>query len=131
VEGGRLVTSVKELLEDARRLDLSITKGRFRLGDLIETLGRELPAVANLHDRLAIDLELERNIITEAWLTAAAFPAATRCPGLPWASYVILRFHPARHELADCAEREGWDQARLERELSVWFVVHHGERTDH
>jgi hypothetical protein len=102
----RLVASVEELLEEARQLDLSSTQSRFRLGDLIEALGRELPAVADLHDRLAIDLQLDRGTLTEAWFVAGAFPSATRRSGLPWASYVILRFHPERHELADRAARE-------------------------
>jgi hypothetical protein len=121
----RLVAAVEELLEEARQLDLASTEGRFRLGDLIEALGRTLPAVADLHDRLAIDLELDRDTVIEAWFVASAFPPATRRPGLPWASYVILRFHPERHELADRAAREGWDQAHLQQALSARFAAHH------
>jgi hypothetical protein len=120
-----LVAAVEELLEEARQLDLASTGGRFRLGDLTEALGRELPAVADLHDRLAIDLELDRDTLTEAWFVASAFPLATRRPSLPWASYVLLRFHPERHELAERAAREGWDQARLQQELSIHFIAHH------
>jgi hypothetical protein len=119
------VAAVEELLDEARQLDLATTEGCFRLGDLTEALSRELPAVADLHDRLAIDLALDRNTLTEAWFVASAFPSATRRLGLPWASYVILRFHPERHELADRAAREGWDQARLLRELSARLAAHH------
>jgi hypothetical protein len=36
-----------------------------------------------------------------------------------------LRFHPARHELADQAAREGWNQDRLGRELAAWFATRH------
>jgi hypothetical protein len=121
----RLVAAVEELLEEARQLDLASTEGRFRLGDLIEALGREFPAVADLHDRVAINLELDRDTITEVWFVASAFPPATRHPGLPWASYVLLRFHPERHEVADRAAREGWDQARLLREVSARLAAHH------
>jgi hypothetical protein len=120
-----LVASVEELLEEARQLDLASTEGRFRLGDLIEALGREFPAVADLHDRLAIDLGLDRDTITQAWFVASAFPPATRHPGLPWASCVLLRFHPERHELAHRAAREGWDQARLREELSARLAAHY------
>jgi hypothetical protein len=117
--------SVEELLQEARRLDLSHAEGHFRLGDLAEELCRALPAVADVLDRLAIDLEVDRDTITDAWWAAAAFPPATRRPGLPWASYLLLRFHPQRHELADLAARQGWDQARLQRELAARFPVHH------
>jgi hypothetical protein len=58
------VESLEELLE-ARRLDLASVEGRFRLGDLAEALSRELPAVANLLDRLALDLKVERDTVTE------------------------------------------------------------------
>lgn len=60
---------------------------RFRLGDLAEALHHELPAVADLADRLAIDLEVDRDTITQAWFVASAFPPATRRPSLPWATY--------------------------------------------
>jgi hypothetical protein len=120
-----LVAAVEVFLEEARQLDLARTEGRFRLGDLIGALGRELPAVADLHDRLAIDLELDRDTITEAWFVASAFPPATRHPGLPWASCVLLRFHPERHEMAHRATREGWDQARLREELSARLAAHY------
>ena len=98
---GGLVASVEEFLEEARRLDLSGTEGRFRLGEIVEALRRQLPATADLHDRLAMDLEVDRDTITEAWFVAAAFPPATRRSGLPWTTYLILRFHPERHELVD------------------------------
>jgi hypothetical protein len=119
------VASVQELLKEARRLDLSSTQGCFRLGDLAEALHHELPAVADLADRLAIDLEVDRDVITQAWFVASAFPPATRHSGLPWATYVSLRFHPARHELADQAARQGWNQDRLGQELAAWFSTHH------
>jgi hypothetical protein len=115
------VASVRELLKEARRLDLSSTEGCFRLGDLAEALHRELPAVADLADRLAIDLEVDRDTITQAWFVASAFPPPTLRPGLAWATSVSLRFHPARHELADQAAREGWNQDRLGQELAAWF----------
>jgi hypothetical protein len=117
------VTSVQDLLKEARRLDLLSTEGRLRLGDLAEALHHELPEVVDLTDRLALDLEVDRDTITETWFVASAFPPATRRNGLPWAFYVILRLHPARHELADRAAREGWDQARLEGELAAWFAA--------
>jgi hypothetical protein len=118
------MASVEELLEEARRLDLSSTEGRFRLGEIAEALGRKLPAVADLPDRLALDLEVDRETITEAWFVAAAFPPTTRRPGLPWSSYLLLRFHPERHELVDRAASAGWDQARIQRELSARFSTH-------
>jgi len=127
---GGLVASVEELLEEARRLDLSSTEGRFRLGDLAEALGRELPVVADLHDRLAIDLEVDQDTITDAWFVAAAFPPNTRRPGLSWSSYLLLRFHPERHELVDRAASAGWDQARIQRELSARFATHHRSPPD-
>jgi hypothetical protein len=113
------------LLKEARRLDLSSTAGRFRQGELAEALRREHPAAADLFDRLAIDLKVDRDTITEAWFVASAFPPAARRPGLPWTTYLILRFHPERHELVDRAASAGWDQARIQRELSVRFAAHH------
>ena len=80
------MASVEELLEEARRLDLSGTEGRFRLGEIVEALRRQLPAAADLHDRLAIDLEVDRDTITEAWFVASAFPpppAGPACRGPP------------------------------------------------
>jgi hypothetical protein len=125
-DGRRRVALVEELLEEARHLDLASAEGRFRLGDLAEALGRELPVVvADLHNRLTLDLEVDRDTVTEAWLMASAFPPATRRPGQPWAHYVLLRFHPARHEVLDRAAVEGWDQARLEQELAARFAAHH------
>jgi hypothetical protein len=50
------VTPVHDLLKEARRLDLSSTEGRLRLGDLAEALHHELPEVVDLTDRLALDL---------------------------------------------------------------------------
>jgi hypothetical protein len=120
--------SVQELLREARQLDLSSTQGRCRLGDLAEALHHELPEVADLADRLAVDLKVDRDVITQAWFVASAFPPPTRRPGLPWATYVSLRFHPARHELADRCAREHWDQARLGQELAAWFATHHHDR---
>jgi ketopantoate reductase len=79
-KGATRVASVEEHLEEARRLDLASTQGRFRLGDLTEALSRELPAVADLLGRLAIDLEVDRDTITESWFVAAAFPPATAAP---------------------------------------------------
>jgi len=125
------VTPVHDLLKEARRLDLSSTKGRLRLGDLAEALHHELPEVVDLTDRLALDLEVDRDTTTQAWFVASAFPPATRPPGLPWAFYVILRLHPARHELADRAAREGWDQARLEGELAAWFAARDKRGPEH
>jgi hypothetical protein len=119
------VASVQELLTEARRLDLSSTEDRLRLGDLAEALRRVHPAAADLFDRLAIDLEVDRDTITEAWFVASAFPPATRHSGPPWTIYLILRFHPERHELLDRAASAGWDQARIQQELSVRFAAHH------
>jgi hypothetical protein len=124
------VASVQELLKEARRLDVSSTEGRFRLGDLAEALHHELPEVVDLADRLAIDLEVDRDTIVEAWFVAGAFPPETRRPGLSWTTYVSLRFHPARHELADRAAREGWDQERLGRELAAWFAARFPARSE-
>jgi hypothetical protein len=124
------VATVEQLLQEARRLDLASTEGRFRLGDLAEALRRALPAVADLLERLAIDLEVDRDTVTEAWFVAAAFPPASRRPGLPWATYLLLRFHPERHDLVDRAAAAGWDQARLQRELSARFAAHHRSPPD-
>lgn len=121
---------VKEHLEEARRLDLVSTEGRFRLGDIAEVLRHELSEVVDLHDSLAIDLEVDRDIISEAWFVASAFPPTTRHPGLPWASYVLLRFHPEQHELAARAARESWDQARLEGELAAWFAARYNPQPE-
>jgi hypothetical protein len=126
---GGLVASVEELLEEARRLDLSSTKSRFRLGEIVEALRRQLPA-ADLHDRLAIDLEVDRDTITEAWFVASAFPPATRRSDLPWTTYLILRFHPERHELVDRAASAGWDQTRIHQELTARFTSHHRSLPD-
>jgi hypothetical protein len=130
-EGRRLVATVEQLLWEARRLDLASTEGRFRLGEVAEALRRQLPAATDLFDRLALDLEADRDTITEAWFVASAFPPATRRPGLPWSSYLLLRFHPDRHKLVDRAASAGWDQARLQRELSARFTAHHRRPPDH
>ena len=58
--------SVQELLRGPARATLSNTQSRLRLGDLVEALDRELPAVADLAVRLAIDLEVDQDIITRA-----------------------------------------------------------------
>ena len=79
------MTPVQDLLKEARRLDLSSAEGRLRLGDLAEALHHELPEVVDLADRLALDLEVDRDTITQAWFVASAFLPATRRPGLPWA----------------------------------------------
>jgi hypothetical protein len=73
--------------------------------------------------RLAIDLEVDRDTLTEAWFVAAAFPPASRRPALPWATYLLLRFHPERHDPVDRAAAAGWNQARLQRELSARFAA--------
>jgi hypothetical protein len=124
------VASVQELLKEAHRLDVSSTEGRFRLGDLAEALHHELPEVVDLANRLAIELEFDRDTITQSWFVAGAFPPATRRPGLSWTIYVSLRFHPARHELADRAAREGWDQERLGQELAAWFAARYPSRPE-
>jgi hypothetical protein len=129
-EGRRLVVAVEELLQEARWLDLSRPEGRFRLGEIAEALRRKLPAATDLFDRLAIDLEVDRDTITEAWFVASAFPSATRRLGLPWSSYQILRFHPERHELVDRAASAGWDQARIQQELSARLAAHHPSPPD-
>jgi hypothetical protein len=70
------VASVQELLRGPARATLSNTESRFRLGDLVEALDRELPAVADLAVRRAIDLEVDQDIITPGLLIASAFPPA-------------------------------------------------------
>jgi hypothetical protein len=55
---------------------LSTTESRLRLGDLVEALDRELPAIADLAVRLVIDLEVDQDIITPGLLVARAFPPA-------------------------------------------------------
>jgi hypothetical protein len=99
-------------------------------GDITEALSRELPAAADVLDRLAIDLAVDPNTITAAWFVATAFPPPTRPPSLPWATYLILRLHPERHELVDRAASAGWDQARLQQELSARFAAHHRSPPD-
>ena len=61
---------------------------------------------------------------------AAASPPTTRRSGLPWTVYLILRFHPQRHELVDRAASAGWDQARIQQELSARFAAHHRSPPD-
>lgn len=124
------MASVRELLQEARRLDLSSAESRFRLGELVEALRRGLPAVADLHERLALDLGLDRDTLIEAWYVASSFPPATRRPGLTWSTYVILRYHPERHDLADRTARKSWDQARLEEELTAWFAARYSPRPE-
>ena len=118
------MASVEELLEEARRLDLSSTESRFRLGEIVEAMRRQLPAAADLHDRLAIDLEVDRDTITQAWFAASAFPPTTRRSDLAWTTYLILRFHPECHELIDRAASAGWDQTRIQEELTARFTAH-------
>src|SRR5215211_6141280 len=96
----------------------------------VEALRRQLPAATDLHDRLAVDLEVDRDTITEAWFVASAFPPATRRSGLPWTTYLILRFHPERHELVDRAASAGWDQTRIQQELSARFTARHRSGPD-
>jgi hypothetical protein len=86
--------SAEELLQEARWLDLSRPEGRFRLGDLAEALRRELPAAADLLDRLAIEREVERHTLTESWFVAARFrrpPAVPTCRGPDTSSYGSTR----------------------------------------
>jgi hypothetical protein len=115
------VPSLEALIQEARTLDLSSIDGRFRLGDLAEVMRREY-AAGDLFERLGIDLEVDPREITDAWYVATAFPPHTRYPGLPWKVYFILRYHSERHELVSLAARHGWDQARVERELSTRFT---------
>ena len=56
------MASGQELLRGPARATLSSTEGRLRLGDLVEALDYELPAVADLALRLAIDLEVDQDI---------------------------------------------------------------------
>jgi hypothetical protein len=119
------VTAFETLLQEARGLDLARTDDRFRLGELAEAMRRDHPA-GDLFERLAIDLETDPGEVTEAWYVATAFPPATRRPGLPWQIYLILRYHPDRHELVSLAARHSWDQARVERELADRFATQLG-----
>jgi hypothetical protein len=59
---------------------------------------------------------------------AAAFPPATRRRGVPWSTFLTLRFHPERHELVDRAADAGWSQEQVERELSDRFAARHRAR---
>jgi hypothetical protein len=52
---------------------LSSTESRLRLGDLVEALDRELPAVADLAVRLAIDLRSTRTSLPRACSSPARF----------------------------------------------------------
>ena len=124
------MVAVEQLLDEARRLDLASTEGRFRLSDLTEAIRHEFGNIVDLHDRLTTDLQINRDTITETWFVASALPPVTRRPGQPWVVYMILRFHPDRHELIDRAAREGWDQARLEHELAAWFASHQHRRPE-
>jgi hypothetical protein len=58
------VASVQELLRGLPARRCRTPRAAFRLGDLVEALDRELPAVADLAVRLAIDLEVDQDIIT-------------------------------------------------------------------
>ncbi len=113
------------LLQEARGLDLARVDDRFRLGELAEAMRHDHPA-DDLFERLAIDLEADPGEVTEAWYVAMAFPPATRRPRLPWEIYLILRYHPERHELVSLAARHSWDQARVERELADRFATQLG-----
>jgi hypothetical protein len=124
-KGATWVASVEEHLEEARRLDLASTQGRFRLGDLTEALSRELPAVADLLGRLAIDLELDRDTITESWFVATAFPAR-HPPSRPRLGQLRgLAVSPCSPRAGRPRRIRGWGQARLDREVSAWFAAHH------
>ena len=56
---------------------------------------------------------------------------ATRRSGLKWTTYLILRFHPERHELVDRAASADWDQARIQQELSARFAAHYRSPPGH
>jgi hypothetical protein len=53
------VASVQEVLRGLPARRCRAPEGRFRLGDLVEALDRELPAIADLAVRRAIDLEVD------------------------------------------------------------------------
>ena len=121
----RMTIPFETLLQEARGLDLARVDDRFRLGELAEAMRRDHPA-GDLFKRLAIDLAVDPGQLTEAWYVAGAFPPATRRPGLPWEIYLILRYHPERHELVSLTARHSWDQARVERELADRFATQLG-----
>jgi hypothetical protein len=117
------VPVVEELVEEARRLDLSSTVGWLRLGDVAEAICRFLPPVGDLLGRLAVDLEIDRRHVVDAWYVSTAFPPTTRRAGLSWVVYDTLRFHPDRHHIADLAARGGWSVERIREELSARLVT--------
>ena len=109
-------------------LDTNKPSTHQRLRTLVEQ--RRLGVLAAARGGPAGRVEVDRDTITEAWFVASAFPPATRRSGLPWTTYLILRFHPERHELVDRPASAGWDQTRIQQELSARFTAHHHSPPD-
>jgi hypothetical protein len=112
---------VVELVRQARRLDLDSADGRFRLGEIADELLDT--GLADILDRLAIDLEVDLELVSNAWHVATAFPPPTRRPSLAWDTYTVLRYHPDRHELVDLVVRYGWTGGQLAEELAARFAA--------
>jgi hypothetical protein len=96
---------------------LSNTEGRLRLGDLVEALDRDLPAVADLAVRLAIDLEVDQDVITKAWSSPARFHQ-------PLLEVPLCLLQPGRPQLAAKVEpyirangTKVWSLMQLQRQL--------------
>jgi hypothetical protein len=113
--------NLDDLIGQARQLDLATAEGCLRLGEIAdELLGTGLP---DIFDRLAIDLDVDPELVSDAWHVASAYPPATRRPGISWSIYDSLRRHPDRHELVDLAARHGWTRDDVEREVSARFAA--------
>jgi hypothetical protein len=115
--GRRRVASGQELLRGSARSTLSNTESRLRLDDLVEALDRELPAVADLAVRLAIDLEVHQDIITQACSSPARFHQ-------PLLEVPLCLLQPGRPQLAAKVEpyirangTKVWSVMQLERQL--------------
>ncbi len=95
---------------------MSNTESRLRLGDLVEALDHELPAIADLAVRLAIDLEVDQDIITPGLLIASAFHR-------PLLEVPLCLLQPGRPQLAKVEpyiRADGtkvWSLMELERQL--------------
>ena len=112
---------VQELLRGPARSTLSNTESRLRLGDLVEALDHELPAVADLAVRLAIDLEVDLEVDQDIITQACSSPARFHQPLL---EVPLCRLQPGRPQLAANVEpyiradgTKVWSLMQLERQL--------------
>ena len=121
------VDRLYELTLQARQLALATIDGRLRLGDLADQMRRAGTRHPDVLGGLARDLEVDRDLVVDAWVVATQFPPATRRPGIPWSIYRVIQWHPDRHELIDLVARNGWGMDELARELHARFSARYDE----